>query len=91
MKVLRHYLINLNNDENGQLIVFTAIIGLILVMFVSLVYNVGIYVGERIKVQDAADKTAYSQAVWEARTLNFFAYTNRTMVSYLVAISFLAT
>jgi len=89
MNSIRNHLLHLKRDESGQLLVFTALIGLVLVMFVSIIYNVGVFVGEKMKVQDAADAAAYSQAVWEARTLNYFAYTNRTMISYLVAISFL--
>ena len=89
MMFLYHKIVALKKDEGGQIVVFTAIFGLILVMFVSLVYNVGVFVGEKMKVQDAADAAAYSQAVWEARTLNFYAYTNRARISYLVATGFL--
>jgi hypothetical protein len=55
---------------------------------VSTIYNVGMVTGDKMKVQDAADAAAYSQAVWEARQLNFLAYTNRAIISHMVTIAF---
>ena len=45
------------------------------------VFNVGMAVGEKMKIQNAADNAAYSAAVWEARYMNLVAYTNRAMVA----------
>jgi hypothetical protein len=75
-------------DEGGQILVFTALAGLVLVMMVATVFNIGMVVGEKMKVQNAADTAAYSQAVWEARVLNFIAYTNRAIISHMVTIAF---
>jgi len=75
-------------DEDGQIIVFTALAGLVLVMMVVTIFNVGMVIGEKMKVQNAADTAAYSQAVWEARVLNFIAYTNRSIISHMVTIAF---
>lgn len=75
-------------NEDGQILVFTALAGLALVMMVATVFNIGIVVGEKMKVQNAADTAAYSQAVWEARMLNFVAYTNRAILSHMVTIAF---
>ncbi|MBN2008852.1 hypothetical protein JW960_05865 [candidate division KSB1 bacterium] len=89
MEKLLKKICHFQGDEDGQLIAFTAIIGIVLVMFVSIIYNIGVYVGEKMKVQDAADAAAYSHAVWEARTYNYYAYMNRTMLSYMVATAFI--
>lgn len=45
------------------------------------VYNVGMTVSEKMKVQNAADNAAYSAAVWEARYMNLSAYITRAMVA----------
>jgi len=77
-----------NKNEDGQIIVFTALAGLALVMMVATIFNVGVVIGEKIKVQNTADAAAYSQAVWEARVLNLLAYTNRAIISHMVTIAF---
>lgn len=74
--------------EDGQVIVFTALAGLALALMVATIFNIGVVIGEKMKVQDAADAAAYSQAVWEARVLNFIAYTNRAIISHMVTIAF---
>lgn len=45
------------------------------------VFNVGIVVSEKMKLQNAADAAAYSAGVWEARYANLAAYANRAMVA----------
>lgn len=80
--------VQLKRDENGQILLLTALSGLALVLMVSTIYNIGMVTGDKMKVQDAADAAAYSQAVWEARQLNFLAYTNRAIVSHMVTIAF---
>jgi hypothetical protein len=45
------------------------------------VYNVGVAVSEKMKVQTAADNAAYSAATWNARYMNQMAYLNRAMVA----------
>lgn len=49
-------------------------------------FNVGQTVSEKMRVTNTADAAAYSGALWEARMLNFQAYTNRAMVANEVAI-----
>ena len=77
----------IKNDQGGQILVFTAITLIVLVMFAASVYNVGMVVGEKMKLQNTADACAYSAAIWEARCFNFLAYTNRAMVAHLVTIA----
>lgn len=79
---------NVRDNEDGQIVVFTALSGLALVTMVATIFNVGMVTGEKMSVQNAADAAAYSQAVAEARVLNFLAYTNRAIISHMVTIAF---
>ncbi len=45
------------------------------------IYNVGVVVAEKMKLQNAADNVAYSAATFDARYMNLNAYINRTMIS----------
>jgi hypothetical protein len=49
-------------------------------------FNVGQNTAEKLKVTNAADAAAYSAAVWQARSLNYEAYTNRAIVANEVAV-----
>ncbi len=62
-------------------------LGLIAVLIGLALINNGILVSEKMQLQNAADATAYSIALVEARDLNFAAYTNRAMVANEVAIA----
>jgi len=72
---------------------------LILALGVMTTINLGRTIHQRIGLQNTADASAYSMAVVEARSFNFFAFTNRAQVvhyvsamciqSYISLISFL--
>jgi hypothetical protein len=47
---------------------------------------IGKAVRERVQLQNAADASAYSLAVQEARAFNFYAYTNRAIISHFVVM-----
>ena len=64
-------------------VVVTLAIVLLALVFL---YNAGKVTGEKMQLQNAADATAYSVSLIEARDLNFAAYTNRAMVANEVAI-----
>lgn len=59
-----------------------AMVGMLLVAF-----NSGQTTNAKMRAINAADAAAYSGAVYEARMLNFQAYTNRAMVANEVAIA----
>jgi hypothetical protein len=59
-----------------------AMVGMLLVAF-----NSGQATNAKMRAINAADAAAYSGAVYEARMLNFQAYTNRAMVANEVAIA----
>lgn len=78
---------NLVKRAKGQaLVVFlgfaAAMIGILLVSF-----NSGQVTNAKMRAMNAADASAYSGAVWQARTLNFQAYMNRAMVVNEVTIA----
>lgn len=66
-------------------------IGLALIMMGALatlvLFNTGKLATEKSNVANTADAAVYSGLVWQARTLNFQAYTNRAMVANQVSIS----
>jgi hypothetical protein len=78
-------LTELKRDEGGQIMPFTAVLSLFLIVIWLTVYNVGVGVIDKIRLQDMADQMAYSQAIVGARSLNLIALTNRTMVANLVS------
>lgn len=67
--------------QRGQVLLMYLIFLLPMTMMLLSVYNVGMLVSEKTKVQNAADNAAYSAAVWEARYMNLTAYINRAMVA----------
>jgi hypothetical protein len=79
----------LRKDEKGQILVISVLVLLMLVVFIYAVFNVGQMVSEKMRMQNIADSAAYSGAVWEARLLNFTAYTNRALIANIVMGSFI--
>ena len=79
---------SLKSETGGQVFVLFLMVAVILVMLIGVVYNVGSAIGEKKKLQNLADSCAYSQAVWEARSYNYLAYTNRAMIAHFCTISF---
>ncbi|MCC6932491.1 MAG: hypothetical protein IT292_04460 [Deltaproteobacteria bacterium] len=75
-------------SQSGQVLV----IGLFFILGLSMmafgVANIGMAVGEKIKLQDAVDGAAYSAAVHEARYMNLSAYINRAMIANYSTIAF---
>ncbi|MFW5878684.1 MAG: TadE/TadG family type IV pilus assembly protein [Myxococcota bacterium] len=76
-------------EEDGQAIVIAAIGLLVVAMVVLATATLGNAIHEKMRLQNAADAAAYSTAAVEARAFNFYAFTNRTMVSHYVAIMLL--
>ena len=56
--------------------VFTLLLFAVLIIYVA---NVGRAVNDKIELQNAADATAYSTAIWKARSLNAITTTNHLM------------
>lgn len=56
-------------------------------MAVFIVYNTGQVATDKQKLANAADAAAYSGSLWQARSMNFQAYTNRAMVANQVSMA----
>lgn len=72
--------------ERGQTLVIAALIMLLVAVSVMLTFAVGHRTREKIKVQAVADASAYSLAVAEARTFNYFAWSNRAHIAHDISI-----
>jgi hypothetical protein len=71
----------------GQALVVALAFAALLAGGSLLVFSLGQTVNDKLRLQNAADAAAYSAALWEARSLNFQAYTNRAIVANEVAIA----
>ncbi|MEW8624462.1 MAG: Tad domain-containing protein [Candidatus Thiodiazotropha sp.] len=56
------------------------------VLFALVLFNTGQTASEKSRLTNTADAAAYSGLIWQARALNFQAYTNRAMVANHVSI-----
>ena len=83
-RVARHVL---RGKQRGQALVFFAFFALVSAVVFFATFNVHQLTAEKMRITNNADATAYSGAVWEARSLNFDAYTNRAMVANEVAVA----
>ena len=72
--------------QRGQVMPLAAVSVLVLALMVFLNMNILRSVHERIRLQNYADSRAFSMAVQEARTFNFFAYSNRAIAGAYVAL-----
>jgi len=72
------------HSEDGQALVFVALVGLVIFLFFAMTMNVAELVNTKIKNQNVADATALSAAVWQARALNLVAASNRNMLELWV-------
>lgn len=86
MRRLRTSLVRRLRDESGQNIVLAALVLLFVFLAVMLTFSIGYRTREKIKLQALADSGAWSIAVAEARTFNFFAFTNRVNAAHNVAV-----
>ena len=68
------------HSEDGQALVFVALIGLVIFLFFAMTMNVAELVNTKIKNQNVADAAALSAAVWQARALNLVSAANRNML-----------
>jgi hypothetical protein len=68
------------HEEDGQGLVFVALVGLVIFLFLAMAMNVAELVNTKIKNQNVADATVLSAAVWQARALNLVSGVNRNMI-----------
>lgn len=77
LRVVRRF----GKDEDGAVMILTVILMMLMVKVAMSTFNVGVLSAERIRLQMVADMASYSSAVWQARFLNFCAYTRRAMIA----------
>lgn len=78
-------------EEDGQALVLSSILLLVVAMAVLSISDLGRAIHDRIELQNAADGAAYTLAVREARAFNYYAYTNRAQVAqYVTALQLLS-
>jgi len=76
----------LREEEAGQAVVVGALSMLILALAVLATAQLGRGIERRVQLQAAADDAAYSVAAAAARSLNFAAWANRTVVAHYVSM-----
>src|SRR5436190_24011345 len=69
----------------GQTLVLGCVTLLVLALMLMVSFNLTQVIHEKMRLQTHSDVMAYSTAVMEARTFNYFAYTNRASAALLVA------
>jgi hypothetical protein len=72
--------------QRGQAMVFVLGLAAALAATFVLSYGVGETVARKQRLLDAADAAAFGAATWQARSLNFQAYSNRAIVANEVAL-----
>lgn len=75
----------IGRGQRGQIMILGALGVLLVALMMLLTLNVGQSVFEKIRIQQYSDASAFSIATQNARTFNFFAYTNRANIGSLVA------
>lgn len=79
------------NPEHGQALIYTVMVMLVLVCFIALVINAGRTINWKIKMQNSADASAVSGAIWQARALNMIAALNDGISLCTAAIAGMVT
>ena len=73
--------------QHGQALVLTLVMLGALTGALIWLFNAGQLANDQRRLDDAVDAAAWSGAVWQARALNFDAYTNRAVVANDAAIA----
>jgi len=76
----------LAREEDGQALVLGALLMLVVALAVLSISSLGRIIHEEIRLQNAADNTAYTLAAQQARAFNFYAYANRAQIAHYVTI-----
>jgi Skp family chaperone for outer membrane proteins len=73
--------------QQGQVLPIGLALLALMLMGVFVLYNTGQVATDKLKLANAADAAAYSGSLWQARSMNFHAYTNRAMVANQVSMA----
>lgn len=75
-----------HQEKNGQALIFVVLVLFSLVCLFALTINVGHRITGKIEMQNAADASAMTAAVWNARGLNMISVLNVSMTECLALI-----
>ena len=73
--------------QQGQVLPMGLALLALMLMGIFVLYSTGQAATDKQKLANAADAAAYSGSLWQARAMNFQAYTNRAMVANQVSIA----
>lgn len=77
----------MQNKQRGQVMPLGLALAAAGALMALVLFNTGRVASDKTRLANAADAAAYSGLVWQARALNFQAYTNRAMVANQVAMA----
>ena len=77
----------MKRSPRGQALVLAALSLFLLALMVALSFNLSHALRQKTRLQQHSDAVAYSMAVLQARTLNYFAMSNRAIASTYVALN----
>lgn len=83
------WLCALHRDQRGALSIVSVFAVLLLTMLLGMVMNVGRHVDGKIRLQNAADATAYTGSAGVARGLNALAFTNHLLCDVFAVTAFM--
>ena len=72
--------------QRGQVLPLGLVLVIMGMVGALMVYNTGVVATDKMRLANSADAAAYSGALWQARALNYQAYSNRAMVANQVGI-----
>lgn len=72
--------------QTGQALPLAMVLLVAVAAIVFFMFNSGQLVQEKIRITNTADAVAYSAGIFEARVLNYDAYTNRAIIANEIAI-----
>lgn len=73
-------------NQQGQALPLALVLLVAVAALAFYMFNTGQLVQEKIRLTNTADAVAYSAGVYEARVLNYDAYTNRAIIANEIAI-----
>jgi len=77
----------MHGRQRGQALPLGLALALVGMLGALVLYNTGRVASDKARLANAADAAAYSGLLWQARAMNFQAYTNRAMVANEVSIA----
>ena len=77
----------MNTKQSGQVLPLGLVLVVLGVVGALILFNTSQLASDKMRLANSADAAAYSGALWQARALNYQAYSNRAMLANQVAIA----